>query len=296
MDVSMVNGSSSTAALSGAEEAGGARRFRILGFEGFGDLFLLPGGERRSPSCPLRGGYVNLPDVDITWMMVLSAITTFATCIQFVQLLTISDKLAAFTYTIGRMFEDVYRNLLVISIIMVSFAATLSVMREDSFQTFDVSIVGLLRTIVGLHSPSTTYVSSAGQFVIILFVVIIDIGFLNILIAQLALAYESLTKETAGFSRMNRAFTTVEIESLMPLEARRNIFMELGFDDSLEFDNGDSGPSGGIQVLEPASIRADSRYVPDRIMRFTGEASEHDPWPSEVNEEEEMAAAVDTEG
>ncbi len=37
--------------------------------------------------------------------------------------------------------------------------------------------------------------------------VIIDIGLLNILIAQLALAYESLTKETTGFSRMNRAYT-----------------------------------------------------------------------------------------
>ncbi len=31
------------------------------------------------------------------------------------------------------------------------------------------------------------------------------------------------------------------------------------------------------QVLEPASVRADSKYVPDRIMRFTGDANVHDP-------------------
>jgi hypothetical protein len=35
------------------------------------------------------------------------------------------------------MFEDVYRNLLVISIVTVTFAATLSVMREDGYQEFD---------------------------------------------------------------------------------------------------------------------------------------------------------------
>ena len=40
----------------------------------------------------------------------------------------------------------------------------------------------------------------------------------------------------------------VEIESLLPLLWRRNIFDELKFDEPLEFDNGDAGPSGGIQV------------------------------------------------
>jgi len=182
------------------------------------------------------------------------------------------------------MFEDVYRNLLVISVILVAFSATLSVMREDNFQGMDTSIVGLVRTVLGLYSPATTYVSNAGMCVILTFVVIIDIGFLNILIAQLALAYESLTMETTGFSRMNRAYTTVEIESLLPMRWRRRIFKEMRFDEPLEFDNGDAGPSGGIQVLEPASVRADPKYVPDRIMRFTGEASEHDPWPKTLDD------------
>lgn len=68
----------------------------------------------------------------------------------------------------------------------------------------------MFTSIVGLNAPSTTWLSPAGMFVYVLFCVIIDIGFLNILIAQLALAYESLTEETAGFSRMNRAYTTGE--------------------------------------------------------------------------------------
>ena len=248
---------------------------------------------RGAPGCPVRGGYVQLPHVNVTWTMVLNAITTFSMCIQFVQLLTISDKLAAFTYTIGRMFEDVYRNLLVISIISISFSATLTVLREDNFETLDISIIGMLRTIIGLHSPSTTYVSPVGMFVYVLFIVIIDVGFLNILIAQLALAYESLTKETAGFSRMNRAYTTVEIESIMSVKRRTKYFDELGFENPLEFDNGDAGPPGGLQVLEPASVRADPRYIPDRIMRYTGEANENDPWPRLDGAEEESQVIVE---
>jgi hypothetical protein len=33
--------------------------------------------------------------------MAISALTTFSMCIQFIQVLTISDELAAFTFTIG---------------------------------------------------------------------------------------------------------------------------------------------------------------------------------------------------
>lgn len=36
-----------------------------------------------------------------------------------------------------------------------------------------------------------------------------------------------------------------------------------------------------LQTLCPASIRSHPKYIPDRVKRFTGEASPMDPWPSE---------------
>eukprot|EP00961_Rhodomonas_salina_P202884 2737182-Rhodomonas_salina.2 len=88
------------------------------------------------------------------------------------------------------------------------------------------------------------------------------------------------------------------------------------FDLPLNYDAGDEGPGGGIQVrsrpnqgpfqypvyqnapkshlipphaicvggdtrvLESATVKQSAHYVPDRVLRFTGEASANDPWPS----------------
>ncbi len=82
-----------------------------------------------------------------------------------------------------------------------------------------------------------------------------------------------------GYAKMSRAYTCVEIESFLPARYRNRLWDELNFDLPLPFDPGDDGPAGGIQTLEPASIRADKKYVPDRVLRFPGEASPSDPWP-----------------
>jgi hypothetical protein len=56
---------------------------------------------------------------------------------------------------------------------------------------------------------------------------------------------------------------------------------ELNFEQNLEFDSGDVGPSGGVQVHESAFVRAHPKYVPDRIIRNPGAALSTDPWPEE---------------
>ncbi len=64
---------------------------------------------------------------------------------------------------------------------------------------------------------------------------------------------------------------------------------ELQFDRNLEFDSGDSGPVGGVQVLESAFVRAHPKYMPDRIIRRPGASMATDPWP----EEPEMNGSAD---
>eukprot|EP00282_Hemiselmis_andersenii_P004562 CAMPEP_0114150866 /NCGR_PEP_ID=MMETSP0043_2-20121206/22952_1 /TAXON_ID=464988 /ORGANISM="Hemiselmis andersenii, Strain CCMP644" /LENGTH=80 /DNA_ID=CAMNT_0001245667 /DNA_START=1 /DNA_END=243 /DNA_ORIENTATION=+ len=76
---------------------------------------------------------------------------------------------------------------------------------------------------------------------------------------------------------------------------RNRIFNELGFDNPLDFDNGDQGPPGGVQVMEPAIIRAHPKYCPDRIQRFTGSCLPTDPWPcppSDVVEDDVALSAA----
>jgi hypothetical protein len=62
---------------------------------------------------------------------------------------------------------------------------------------------------------------------------------------------------------------------------RKRCVEELQFDRNLEFDSGDVGPSGGVQMLESAFVRAHPKYVPDRIIRRPGAAMATDPWPDE---------------
>lgn len=95
--------------------------------------------------------------------------------------------------------------------------------------------------------------------------------------------YEKLSLDKEGYAKMNRAYTCVEIESFLPDSYRHKVWEEFNFNIPLAFDAGDDGPSGGIKVLEPASVRAAAKYVPDRILRFPGEAKPSDPWPLDPN-------------
>ena len=51
-----------------------------------------------------------------------------------------------------------------------------------------------------------------------------------------------------------------------------------GFDEPLPFSFSDVGPTGGIQ--EWVSDAEVEYYIPDRIKRYTGDASADDPWPT----------------
>lgn len=105
---------------------------------------------------------------------------------------------------------------------------------------------------------------------------------LNILIAQYVLAYAKIAEDQDGFAKMNRAYITVEMESFLSLRYRNRIFNDLGFDIPLELDQNDHGPAGGIQVFQDCAVRSHPKYVPDRVIRFPGDASPTDPWPSDV--------------
>mmetsp|Transcript_17177 Transcript_17177/g.41163 ORF Transcript_17177/g.41163 Transcript_17177/m.41163 type:complete len:124 (+) Transcript_17177:1-372(+) len=108
-----------------------------------------------------------------------------------------------------------------------------------------------------------------------------------------------------GFALKHRAAICVDMESMMSINARRRQFLQLNFHHPVPFGTGDDGPCGGIQVYEGAQrVRGDSRYRPDRIVRFTEfEASPRDPWPEhnihaekrEELEEEEAQATKEVE-
>jgi hypothetical protein len=198
---------------------------------------------------------------------------------RIAQALVISTRLAALTYTIGQLFSHVGRFMVLMGIVIMSFAAALSGLQEPGFEDIGDSAMTLLRYFLSLAPPSEYETDGYGDALLVLFAIVIQVGLLSILIAQLALAYEQLSEDKAGYAKMNRAFVCVEVDSCIPMSFRRKIWNAFDFFKPIEFDNGDEGPSGGVQVYELASVRASPKYKPDRIIRCTGTADPHDPWP-----------------
>jgi hemoglobin-like flavoprotein len=216
------------------------------------------------------------------------ALNSFAAVLlwsQVLQIMVLSTRLAALTYTIGIMAEDVTRNLLVVVFFVAAFSTALTALREDQFPTFGESLLVLVRVILNVDPPSLHNLTPLGIFFLFMFIITAIVGMLNILIAQLWSSYGLVASNKLGYALQHRANICMHIESVLPTRWRLILFDEMFFDTNVPFNQGDAGPCGGIQVIEPASIRNSPYYVPDRILRFTGEASPNDPWPVELDDD-----------
>jgi len=194
------------------------------------------------------------------------------------QISILSTPMAAFTYTIGIMVNDLSHSLFMILILIAGFGSALTILGDAPFdQGWDTSVVLLFQEVLGVAQPPYTDITNLTRLLLLVFVTCVTIGMLNILIAQLTITYDKLTADKEGFAMKHRASTCLEIESFIPMSWRRKIFCDLAFHIPLSFSDSDEGPSGGVQAIERDVC---PRYVPDRIMRFTGDASPNDPWPS----------------
>merc|ERR1719401_1228931 len=81
-----------------------------------------------------------------------------------------------------------------------------------------------------------------------------------------------------GYARLERAEIIVEIMPSVPAGRWQRFTGSLRLDKRLEFNEGDTGPSGGIQVKEVASANP---TTVDMIRRFGGSTSPEMPWAEE---------------
>jgi hypothetical protein len=114
--------------------------------------------------------------------------------------------------------------------------------------------------------------------------------FLNLLIAQMTCAYQSVYEDMVGFARLERIEV---IRATIPQvsQKRWGTFVESQkLDRRLEFNEGDIGLKGGIQIQELASLNPTTR---DTIRRFGGSTSQDQQWPEEENTGEQGTGSDD---
>jgi hemoglobin-like flavoprotein len=216
--------------------------------------------------------------------ILIKSISALMIFLQALEALMLFDQLAAVILAAKILIQDVTANLIVITAVMVSFSAALLALEDVEYPSLAQGIWVLIKASLYMGHPAVDHVHSFASVLVTVYMICTCVLLLSMLVAQMSLAYAKVAPEKSRLAKKNRAYACVEVEALLPLSSRQKMFQELRFDSPLEFDNGDMGPAGGVQVLESASVRAHPKYCPDRIQRCTVSCLPSDPWP-QIEEE-----------
>jgi len=207
----------------------------------------------------------------------------FAMYLYFALLIDItvmSTRISAFVLVCVRMLSEVALFLGALAFSILTCSSAISVLKHDSndFASIDKGAFTLFSQVVGTYS-SKSYAALEEEPIVLAAVFVFLIGtiilLLNLLIAQFSCAYGAVYEDMIGYARMERAEIIVEIMPAVPMSRWKKFTDSLHLKKKIEFNQGDTGPNGGIQVREPASTNP---TTVDMIQRFGGSTSPEMPW------------------
>lgn len=107
---------------------------------------------------------------------------------QLFQVAILSTPMAAFTYTIGKMFADLSHSLFMIIMLLLAFGSALNITQSPPFdEGLDQTLLVLLQEVLGLSQPAFTEITPFGRLLLIVFITLVMVVLLNVLIAQLTI-------------------------------------------------------------------------------------------------------------
>lgn len=212
-----------------------------------------------------------------------------ATLLYFLLLLELtvfSTKLSTFVLVCGRMVQEVAQYLFALFFVVVAFGCAIasSDVVDQQFEDILPAMLNLSRIILGTYSSDEYQKLELEPKLLIsvsIFVICTTIFLFNLLIAQLNCAYMGVFKDMLGYARLNRGSVILENVSHASAKRWERFVVSLKMDEKLEFNEGDIGLAGGIQVLEPAGAHP---VTTDSIKRYGGSTSPASQWPETANE------------
>merc|ERR1712070_562940 len=190
---------------------------------------------------------------------VFSMFAMFLYYVLLIDLTVISTRISAFSLVCVRMLSEVALFLGALLVALLTFSCSLSVLKQDSddFAGIQNASYALLRIVMGAYDAQR-YAALESEpvllFMVFVYCVVTVIFFVNMLIAQLSCAYSSVYEDMVGYARLERAETIVEIMPSVPNKRWYAFIESLRLNKRLEFNQGDIGVAGGIQMREAASI------------------------------------------
>jgi uncharacterized membrane protein YgcG len=215
-----------------------------------------------------------------------SVFSMFAMILYYVlviDLAVFNNQVSAYVLVCGRMLAEVSLCLLGLGCVLLTTSSALSCLDHslDEFHGIHTGVLDFWKMLMRMKSGEDYDKFRPEPVVFIgiyVFLVITVIFLVNLLIAQLSCAYDAIYSDMVGYARLKRI--RIIVESMPGVHPKKwdHFVKGLGVDKRIEFNEGDVGVTGGIQMTEPASVNP---TTVDIIKRFGGSTSPTIPWPEE---------------
>jgi hypothetical protein len=222
-------------------------------------------------------------DVEVFPYSVFTMLAMMLYYVLLIDLAVFVNRISAYVIVCGRMLPELGLFLIALLSVLVTMSSSLSCLEHDQpeFQDIASGIVNMWEILLSMFSQGD-YDGMHNEpvvLVMVYFYLVAGVVFLlNLLVAQLTGAYKAIFKDMDGYARLKRMKIICEcMPSVTPKKwANFTGYLELG--KRIEFNEGDVGLAGGIQVLELASANP---TTVDIIKRFGGTTSPLVKWPEE---------------
>eukprot|EP00933_Yihiella_yeosuensis_P015429 TRINITY_DN1346_c0_g1_i2.p1 TRINITY_DN1346_c0_g1~~TRINITY_DN1346_c0_g1_i2.p1 ORF type:complete len:1124 (+),score=272.40 TRINITY_DN1346_c0_g1_i2:107-3478(+) len=219
--------------------------------------------------------YVLYSDISMLAMIVYWVLLT--------DLSVFSTHISAWVLVCGKVLSEVFLFLGALLFLIISFASAINTLRHKNadFEGVHKAGLSLLEMALGMYPSNKFDVVREEPLILVVlccFITVSLIFLLNLLIAQLNGAYQKVYIDMVGYARLNRGKIITETMVSIPEKSWLRFLDSLKLDDPLEFNEGDIGLAGGVQVTEPSNANPTTI---DAIRRFGGTTSPNAQWPEE---------------
>merc|ERR1719409_2571218 len=194
-----------------------------------------------------------------------------------------NNRVSAYVLVCGRMLAEIALFLLAIFCVLLTLSSAFSCLKQKdaAFQTIPMGFMSLWEMLLKMFSTDH-YKALHDEPVVLIgvysYLVISVIFLLNLLIAQLCCSYDAIYADMVGYARLKRCRIIVETMPMVSPKRWAAFRDSLSLNERIEFNEGDIGVAGGIQVLEAANVHP---TTVDSIKRVGGTTSVNAQWPEE---------------
>jgi hypothetical protein len=228
---------------------------------------------------------------------VFSAMVMLIFFLRLLDLAVLNNTLSAYIITAGRVLQQVFLFLIALGFVTFGFACAVTALMEGDEHFEGIPKASLSFFMVSFHmlDPSVyedIKVAGLGWIftLISIFIGCIDLFLLNLLIAQICSEHHAVYDDMVGYARMRRISCIYYTLPYVSEKRWSRWISSLGLDSRLEFNQGDVGLSGGIQITEAANLNP---TLIDAITRFGGSTSKASPWPALDDDEDKEKQGFD---